>query len=77
MPDRGPIWPTLAKLALCAVMAGVIAAALIFPVAGGLGVLSNRASEVVANGTAQLVDGDVPQVSTMVDAAASSSAKAR
>ena len=36
MPDRGPIWPTLAKLALCAVMAGVIAAALIFPVAGGL-----------------------------------------
>ena len=30
--------------------------------------MSNRASDVVANGSAQLVEGEVPAVSTMVDA---------
>ena len=43
-------------------------AGLLFPVAGGFGLLSNRASDVVANGSAELVEGDVPAVSTMVDA---------
>src|SRR5438270_6931717 len=38
-----------------------------FPLAGGLGLMSNRASEVVANGSAQLTQGEVPAVSTMVD----------
>lgn len=38
-----------------------------FPVVGGFGLMSNRASDVVANGSAQLVEGEVPQVSTMVD----------
>ena len=50
-------------------MAGVVAAALMFPFAGGIGLMSNRASDIVANGSAQLIQGDVPQVSTMVDAA--------
>jgi len=50
-------------------MAGVVTAAVMFPFAGGFGLLSNRASDVVANGSAQLVEGNVPQVSTMVDAA--------
>ena len=50
-------------------MAGVAAAALMFPFAGGIGLMSNRASDIVANGSAQLIQGDVPQVSTMVDAA--------
>ena len=50
-------------------MAGVVAAALMFPFAGGIGLMSNRASDIVANGSAQLIEGDVPQVSTMVDAA--------
>ena len=50
-------------------MAGVVAAALMFPFAGGIGLMSNRAADVVANGSAQLIEGDVPQVSTMVDAA--------
>ena len=31
------------------------ATALMFPLAGGVGLMSNRASEVVANGSAQLV----------------------
>jgi membrane peptidoglycan carboxypeptidase len=46
----------------------VVVAGLMFPVVGGFGLLSNRASDVVANGSAQLVEGEVPQVSTMVDA---------
>ena len=64
-----PAGPTVIKLAWCCLLAGVVAAGLMFPVAGGLGLLSNRASDVVANGSAQLLTGDVPQVSTMVDAA--------
>src|SRR5512139_3993960 len=71
MPEDQPNRPpavTVIKLAWCVLMAAVITAALMFPVAGGFGLLSNRASDVVANGSAQLVEGDVPQVSTMVDA---------
>jgi membrane peptidoglycan carboxypeptidase len=49
-------------------LASVIAAALMFPLVGGFGLMSNRASDVVANGSAQLVEGEVPAVSTMVDA---------
>ena len=57
----------LIKLAWCIVLAGVLLAALMFPVVGGFGLMSNRASDVVANGSAQLVEGEVPAVSTMVD----------
>ncbi|QHP89457.1 penicillin-binding protein [Mycolicibacterium monacense DSM 44395] len=46
----------------------MLAAALMFPVVGGIGLMSNRASDVVANGSAALVEGEIPQVSTMVDA---------
>ena len=69
MSEGRPTRLTVIKLAWCCLFAGVVAAALMFPVAGGLGLLSNRASDVVANGSAQLLTGDVPQVSTMVDAA--------
>ncbi len=75
MPEDPPTAPTestraatVIKLAWCCLLAAVIAAALMFPVVGGIGLLSNRASDVVANGSAQLVEGDVPAVSTMVDA---------
>ena len=54
-------------MAGCCVLASVVAAALMFPLAGGLGLMSNRASEVVANGSAQLLEAQVPAVSTMVD----------
>jgi membrane peptidoglycan carboxypeptidase len=50
-------------------MAGALAAALMFPFVGGIGLMSNQAADVVANGSAQLVEGEVPQVSTMVDTA--------
>src|SRR6201998_3373426 len=69
MSERPTTGVTVVKLAWCCLSGGVIAAALMFPFAGGVGLLSNRASDVVANGSAQLVEGDVPQVTTMVDAA--------
>ena len=63
-----PTAVTIIKLAWCCLLASVVAAALMFPVVGGFGLVSNRASDVVANGSAQLVEGEVPGVSTMVDA---------
>src|SRR6478736_6212037 len=68
MSDRSPVAVTVIKLAWCCLLAAVIVAALLFPVVGGFGLMSNRASDVVANGSAQLVEGEVPAVSTMVDA---------
>ncbi len=67
-PNRPPPTVTVIKLAWCCLLASVVAAGLMFPVVGGFGLLSNRASDVVANGSAQLVEGEVPGVSTMVDA---------
>ena len=64
---KPPMTVTVIKLAWCILLASVIAAALLFPIAGGFGLLSNRASDVVANGSAQLVEGEVPGVSTMQD----------
>jgi membrane peptidoglycan carboxypeptidase len=69
MSERRPTLISVIRLAGCCVLAGVVAAALMFPLAGGIGLMSNRAADVVANGSAQLIQGDVPQVSTMVDAA--------
>ena len=67
-PNRPPPTVTVIKLAWCCLLASVVAAGLMFPVVGGFGLMSNRASDVVANGSAQLVEGEVPGVSTMVDA---------
>jgi len=64
---RPPTAVAVIKLAWCILLASVIAAAMMFPVVGGFGLMSNRASDVVANGSAQLVEGEVPAVSTMVD----------
>ena len=69
MSERQPAWIPIAKLGWCCLLAGVLSAALMFPFAGGIGLMSNRASDVVANGSAQLLEGDVPQVTTMVDTA--------
>ncbi|CAN5678541.1 transglycosylase/D,D-transpeptidase PonA2 [soil metagenome] len=68
MSDRPPVAVTVIKLAWCCLLASVLVAALLFPLVGGVGLVSNRASDVVANGSAQLVEGEVPAVSTMVDA---------
>ena len=50
-------------------LAAVVLAALLFPVVGGLGVVVNNASGVAADDSAQLIDGTVPGVTTMVDTA--------
>ena len=68
MSERPTTAATVAKLAGCCLLASVIVAALLFPVVGGIGLVSNRASEVVGNASAQLLEGDVPAVTTMVDA---------
>lgn len=49
-------------------LAAVIVAGLLFPLAGGFGYVSNRAADTVDNVSAELVEGTVPAVSTMVDA---------
>lgn len=59
----------IAKLAGSCVLAAVLVAGLLFPLAGGFGFLSNRAADAVDNVSAELVEGTVPAVSTMVDAA--------
>jgi len=58
----------VAKLALFCVLAGVLTAALMFPVVGGAGVVANYASDVATQDSTRLVEGEVPIVSTMVDA---------
>ncbi len=68
MSERGPAGSTLIKLALACLLSSVLVAALLFPVVGGAGLMSNRASDIVANGSAQVLEGDVPAVTTMVDA---------
>jgi membrane peptidoglycan carboxypeptidase len=72
--DRGirlapvPTSRSLARLAGAIVLAAVIVAGLLFPLAGGFGYVSNRAADTVDNVSAELVEGTVPAVSTMVDA---------
>ncbi|MFF0489470.1 penicillin-binding protein [Nocardia sp. NPDC004068] len=63
-----PISQTLARLAGACVLAAVLLAGLLFPLAGGFGFVSNRAADAVDNVSAELVEGTVPAVSTMVDA---------
>ncbi|MFI6870708.1 penicillin-binding protein [Nocardia sp. NPDC050406] len=63
-----PITRTLARLAGSCVLAAVLLAGLLFPLAGGFGYISNRAADAVDNVSAELVEGSVPAVSTMVDA---------
>jgi len=53
---------------LC-LLAGVLVAGMLFPVAGGLGALSNRASDTVNSVSSELVDEQVPLVTTMTDSA--------
>ena len=68
MSERAPAGSTIIKLAWSCLLASVIVAALLFPAVGGLGLMSNRASDIVANGSTQVLEGDIPAVTTMVDA---------
>ncbi len=60
---------TVGKLAGCSALGGVLLAGMIFPLAGGVGYVSNRASDTVDNSAAEVVDGVAPGVTTMTDVA--------
>lgn len=62
-----PVKQTVARLAGCCVLASFLLAGLLFPIAGGVGYMSNRAADAVDSVASELVEGVVPQVSTMVD----------
>ncbi|WP_319447280.1 MULTISPECIES: transglycosylase/D,D-transpeptidase PonA2 [unclassified Mycobacterium] len=69
MEQQPAIEKAVAKLVCFCLLAGVLAAALMFPLVGGSGAAINRAFDSAAEDSSQLVDGEVPIVSTMVDAA--------
>jgi membrane peptidoglycan carboxypeptidase len=58
-----------AKLLLYVLTAGLLLAALVFPFVGGAGAVANRLSDRAAQEAAELLEGQVPVISTMVDAA--------
>ncbi len=63
-----PISQALARLAGACILAAALIAGLLFPLAGGFGYVSNRAADAVDNVSAEVLEGTVPAVSTMVDA---------
>ncbi|MBO0853734.1 MAG: penicillin-binding protein [Nocardia sp.] len=63
-----PISKTLASLTGACVLAAALIAGLLFPIAGGFGYISNRAADAVDNISSELIAGNAPSVSTMVDA---------
>ncbi|WP_458317830.1 transglycosylase/D,D-transpeptidase PonA2 [Mycolicibacterium brisbanense] len=70
MSDPGPRkWALVARLASLCMLAGVLVAALLFPAFGGAGMLAGRLSDAVAQDSSEVLDGDAPIVTTMVDAA--------
>ncbi|WP_076478901.1 penicillin-binding protein [Williamsia sterculiae] len=54
-------------IAGCCLLAGVLVAGLLFPVASGVGYVSNKAASTVENVSSELVNGTVPEVSTVTD----------
>jgi membrane peptidoglycan carboxypeptidase len=62
-----PISQALARLAGACILAAALIAGLLFPLAGGFGYVSNRAADAVDNVSAEVLEGTVPAVSTMVD----------
>lgn len=57
------IWPLVGASTL----AGVLVAGLLYPVASGVGVVSNRAAAAVENVSSELLNGTLPEVTTMTD----------
>lgn len=66
--DRRAVARAASRLALYCLLCGVLVAALVFPVAGSAGMAVNRLSDGMDRDFARLAQGDLPVVSTMVDA---------
>lgn len=62
-----PISKKLAPLACAIVLAGVLVAGMLYPVASGVGLVSNRAASAVENVSSELLNGTLPEVTTMTD----------
>ena len=60
---------SLLKLFGLCVLAGVLVAGMLFPAAGALGVVSNRAGDAVNNLSSELMTQDPPLVTTVTDRA--------
>ncbi|MFT4126056.1 MAG: transglycosylase domain-containing protein [Gordonia sp. (in: high G+C Gram-positive bacteria)] len=58
----------LGPLAAACVLAGVLVAGLLYPVASGVGLVSNRAASAVENVSSELLGGTLPEVTTVTDA---------
>jgi membrane peptidoglycan carboxypeptidase len=58
----------LLKLVGLCTLAGVLLAGMLFPVAGGLGLASNQASDTVDSISTELLNGQLPLVTTVTDA---------
>ncbi|MGP3708444.1 penicillin-binding protein [Gordonia paraffinivorans] len=56
------------SLAWASLLAGILVAGLLYPVASGVGVVSNRAAAAVENVSSELLNGTLPEVTTMTDA---------
>lgn len=67
LAPENPKSRSYALLAGCIVLAGVLVAGLLFPAAVGFGVISNKASSTVENVSSQLIEGAVPEITTITD----------
>jgi membrane peptidoglycan carboxypeptidase len=68
MAPAEPARRLVAKLLGLSVLGGVLLAGMAFPVAAGLGVASNEAADAVATDSADLLTGQLPSATTVVDA---------
>ncbi|GAB3130510.1 transglycosylase/D,D-transpeptidase PonA2 [Tsukamurella serpentis] len=57
----------IAKLVGCILLAGLLLAGVLFPYIGGVGLISNRAADTVDNISSELLEGQVPEVTTVTD----------
>ncbi|MDL9937552.1 penicillin-binding protein [Gordonia sp. ABSL1-1] len=55
------------SLAWACLLSGVLVAGLLYPLASSIGVLSNRAAAAVENVSSELLNGTLPEVTTMTD----------
>lgn len=57
----------IAQLAVCIVLAALLLVGIMFPYVGGIGLISNRAADTVDNISAELMQGQVPEITTVTD----------
>lgn len=62
-----PFSKKLGPLLGACVLAGVLVAGLLYPLASGAGVISNRAASAMENVSSELLKGTLPEVTTMTD----------